>query len=59
MSSPASELQRAIELHRAGEFASAQRIYLQILHLNPHHADTLHLLGLSLLDTGDAREPSS
>ncbi len=37
---------RAIQFHQRGELAEAERIYRQILELDPHHADSLHLLGV-------------
>ena len=36
----------AIALHQRGQLADAERIYRQILELDPHHADSLHLLGV-------------
>ena len=36
----------AIQLHQRGQLADAERIYRQILELDPHHADSLHLLGV-------------
>jgi tetratricopeptide (TPR) repeat protein/ADP-heptose:LPS heptosyltransferase len=36
----------AIALHQRGQLAEAERIYRQILELDPHHADSLHLLGV-------------
>ena len=39
-------LQRAIELHRQGQLAEAQRIYEEILRFQPAHFDVLNLLGV-------------
>jgi predicted O-linked N-acetylglucosamine transferase (SPINDLY family) len=39
-------LDRAAILHRAGRLAEAERLYRQILAINPSHADSLHLLGV-------------
>jgi predicted O-linked N-acetylglucosamine transferase (SPINDLY family) len=43
-------IQQAMEIatqhHRAGEFAQAEAIYRQVLEVDPHHSDALHLLGL-------------
>jgi tetratricopeptide (TPR) repeat protein len=38
--------------HRAGRLAEAEQIYLQILAIDPHHSDTLHLLGMIAHHTG-------
>ncbi|MGB5591168.1 MAG: sulfotransferase [Gammaproteobacteria bacterium] len=39
-------LAEAIELHRAGKFVEAERIYRRILQHEPANPDALHLLGL-------------
>jgi tetratricopeptide (TPR) repeat protein len=36
----------ALRFHQRGQLAEAERIYRQILELDPHHADSLHLLGV-------------
>ena len=36
----------AIQFHQRGQLAEAEKIYRQILDLDPHHADALHLLGV-------------
>ncbi len=54
--SPPVDLQgmcaRAIQHHQRGQLAEAERIYRQILDLNPHHADSLHLLGVMAHQVG-------
>jgi tetratricopeptide (TPR) repeat protein len=39
-------LENARQKHQTGKLAEAEKIYRQILVLDPHHADSLHLLGL-------------
>ena len=36
----------ALRLHQQGQLAEAERGYRQVLDLDPHHADSLHLLGV-------------
>lgn len=43
---------RALEHHRAGRLAEAERGYRRILETEPEHADSLHLLGVIALQTG-------
>lgn len=43
---------RALEHHRAGRLAEAERAYRRILEIEPEHADSLHLLGIIALQTG-------
>lgn len=42
----------ALQHHRAGRLADAERDYRQILRRDPEHADSLHLLGIVALQTG-------
>jgi tetratricopeptide (TPR) repeat protein len=42
----------AVEHHKAGRLADAERVYRQILAANPRHADSLHLLGVIGGQTG-------
>jgi predicted O-linked N-acetylglucosamine transferase (SPINDLY family)/glycosyltransferase involved in cell wall biosynthesis len=42
----------AFQHHRAGRLAEAERLCRQILAGDPHHGDTLHLLGLIAHQTG-------
>ena len=46
--------QRALALHQAGRVAEAQLLYRQILAIDGRHFDSLHLLGLAMVQTGDA-----
>src|SRR5437016_4532500 len=39
-------LDRGLEQHAAGRLQEAQRLYQEVIHLNPRHANALHLLGL-------------
>ena len=43
----------ALEHHRAGRLAEAERQYREILAREPEHADSLHLLGVLALQAGD------
>jgi len=42
-----------LEHHRAGRLGEAERVYRRVLQLNPHHADSLHLLGMVAFQTGN------
>jgi len=46
-------LATAINQHRAGQLAEAERTYRQILQNNPAHPDSLHLLGIIAHQRGD------
>jgi tetratricopeptide (TPR) repeat protein len=46
----------AVLHHRAGRFDDAQRLYRKILVIDPHHAETLHLLGLIAYRVGQLPE---
>src|SRR5215471_9832971 len=43
----------ALQNHRAGRLAEAERGYREILRREPQHADSLHLLGVIALQNGD------
>jgi Tfp pilus assembly protein PilF len=45
-------VQEALRLHQAGELADAERIYRQVLAIDPYHPDGLHLLGMVAYQTG-------
>lgn len=51
--SVAAMLRAALERHRAGDSASAERLYRQILALDPGHDAALHLLGAVAFERGD------
>jgi len=40
-------LDTAVKHHQAGNFQGAEQIYRQILQIDPHHVDALHLLGMT------------
>lgn len=42
----ADTLRQAIQLHQAGDLASAERYYKQVLAVDPNQPDALHFLGL-------------
>lgn len=54
--SPSSELQdrvqEALRHHQRGDLAEAERMYRQVLVVDPQHADALHLLGMVAYQTG-------
>jgi Flp pilus assembly protein TadD len=47
-----SLLGNALQQHRAGQLSEAEQIYRQILEIDAHHADSLHLLGMIAFQTG-------
>jgi tetratricopeptide (TPR) repeat protein len=51
-SNPTPSLDEAFALHKAGRLAEAEKIYKQILAIDPGHFDCLHLLGLILHHRG-------
>lgn len=52
MAGIAEALQAALRHHSTGNLAEAERIYRQILALDPRHADSLHLLGVIAFHAG-------
>ena len=48
------DYERAGELHGRGQFEQAERIYRMILSVAPQQPDTLHMLGILLIQTGRA-----
>jgi len=50
-----SLLQTAMDLHRRGDFASAERVYQQVLTVAPQQPDALHLWGVLASQTGRIR----
>lgn len=45
-------IQKGLRLHQQGQLAEAERLYLQLLAIDPQHADGLHLLGMIAFQTG-------
>jgi tetratricopeptide (TPR) repeat protein len=52
----APSIQAAIALHRQGRLPDAERIYSQILAVEPNRSDALHLLGLAHYQQGHLTE---
>jgi protein O-GlcNAc transferase len=51
-SSPENALHQALQQHRDGHFAEAERLYRLVLEHWPNHIDALHYLGVLLAQTG-------
>src|SRR5688500_13700803 len=49
-----SLLQTAVSHHQAGQAAEAERLYRQVLAVDPEQADALHLLGVLAYQVGRA-----
>jgi tetratricopeptide (TPR) repeat protein len=47
---------RAFAAHRSGDLGEADRLYRRVLAIDPGHADSLHLLGLTLARSGRGEE---
>src|SRR5258708_10499996 len=54
MTAVATWLAEAMKQHQAGHLAAAERIYNNILRLDPRHGDALQFLGLIELSPGDS-----
>ena len=50
-----ARLEQAVELHRCGQLALARRLYEEVLAEDPASFPATHLLGVVLLQSGDAR----
>lgn len=50
------ELQQALAIHRAGRLQDAERLYRAIVARAPDDFEALHLLGITRLQQGDARD---
>ena len=46
MSSVNEALVRAVARHQSGDLGEAERLYCEVLRIDPRHADALHLLGV-------------
>lgn len=49
----ATLLQNAVKLHQTGNLSDANRIYQQILEVDPHHFEALHFSGVVAKQNGD------
>jgi predicted O-linked N-acetylglucosamine transferase (SPINDLY family) len=47
-----TRFREGLALHRQGELAAAERVYREVLDLEPRHFDSVHMLGLVALQTG-------
>src|SRR5262245_63646383 len=52
----ASAFSQALALHQAGRLAEAEKIYGQILKVQPNHFDSLHLVGVIYAQRGNPVE---
>jgi len=48
----AQQMDQALDHHRAGRFAAAQKLYRQVIEADPENPDATHLLGFALLQSG-------
>jgi protein O-GlcNAc transferase len=49
---PEADFQHGLALHQQGRLADAERIYLEVLRLQPTHSEAWHLLGVIALQNG-------
>jgi Flp pilus assembly protein TadD/SAM-dependent methyltransferase len=54
--SASEKLQKAVTLHQHGQLDQADRLYREVLALQPENADALHLTGMVALQQGRAAE---
>jgi protein O-GlcNAc transferase len=47
-----SRFRQGLALHRQGDLAAAERVYLEVLDHEPQHFDSLHMLAVIALQTG-------
>ncbi len=52
---PPESLQKAFELHRAGQIDEAERLYRQVLAVEPQNAQAWHLMGVAANQRGAAQ----
>jgi tetratricopeptide (TPR) repeat protein len=52
----AEALDQAVKHHRAGNLPEAEQLYRQVLQVDPHHVDALHLLGVVSNQLGHSEE---
>ena len=52
MATATETLARGVKHHQAGELGKAEKIYQQVLRIDPNHPDALHLLGVSAHQAG-------
>ena len=53
MSVPSPLFDRAVSLHRQGQFDAADALYREILAIDPNHVEALHLAGMLAMRSGD------
>jgi tetratricopeptide (TPR) repeat protein len=53
--SPEDILSQAVRFHQSGDLQQAQKLYQQVLDLQPQNPDALHLLGFATYQSGNAQ----